>query len=258
MRLMIKYLSLTLCIVCGTFTSATAVESSAPITADSLIRKAMDNWRGLSSYSEMTMTVHRPEWERSTTMIAWSEGDDQSLVRVTAPKRDAGNGTLLNGKNMWTYSPKVNRIIKIPSSMMNQSWMGSDFSNRDISKTTDILEHYDHVLSHTETKDAHTYYTITSTPHEDAPVVWGKEVITVRDDFAMTRHEFWDQNNQLVKVMEAQQVTIMDGKPVANKIRMGKVDEPDEWTQIETHTIDFDIDIQDNLFTLSNLRNPRD
>ena len=149
------------------------------------------------------MTVHRPEWERSTTMISWSQGDDQSLVRVTAPKRDAGNGTLLDGKNMWTYSPKVNRIIKIPSSMMNQSWMGSDFSNRDISKTTDILEHYDHVLSHTETKDAHTYYTITSIPHEDAPVVWGKEVITVRDDFAMTRHEFWDQDNQLVKVMEA-------------------------------------------------------
>ena len=51
---------------------------------------------------------------------------------------------------------------------------------------------------------------------------------------------------------------MMDGKPVANKIRMGKVDEPDEWTQIETHTIDFDIDIPGNLFTLSNLRNPRD
>ena len=103
--------------------SALAQSTSDPITADALLRKAMDNWRGLSSYSEMTMTVHRPEWERSTTMISWSQGDDQSLVRVTAPKRDAGNGTLLDGKNMWTYSPKVNRIIKIPSSMMNQSWI---------------------------------------------------------------------------------------------------------------------------------------
>ena len=32
-----------------------------------LIRAAMDHWRGLSSYSEMTMTVHRSDWQSQHT-----------------------------------------------------------------------------------------------------------------------------------------------------------------------------------------------
>ncbi|NOQ88199.1 MAG: outer membrane lipoprotein-sorting protein, partial [Gammaproteobacteria bacterium] len=93
-----------------------------------LIQQAMDHWRGLSSYSEMTMTIHRPDWERSMSMRSWTKGDKTSLVRVTKPKKDAGNGTLTKDNNMWTFAPRVNRIIKIPSSMMSQSWMGSDFT----------------------------------------------------------------------------------------------------------------------------------
>lgn len=114
--------------------------------AKELVRAAMDHWRGLSSYSEMTMIIHRTDWERALSMRAWSEGDKVSLVRVTEPKKDAGNGTLLKDNDMWSFSPKINRIIKIPSSMMNQGWLGSDFSNRDISKSTDILDQYEHDL----------------------------------------------------------------------------------------------------------------
>ena len=114
--------------------------------AREIVRAAMDNWRGTTSYSVITMTIHRPDWERRMTMRSWSRGDQQSLVRVTAPARDAGNATLLDDEQMWTYAPRINRIIKIPSSMMNQSWMGSDFSNKDISKSTDIIDQYDHSL----------------------------------------------------------------------------------------------------------------
>ena len=91
--------------------------------ARELVKAAMEHWRGINSYSEMTMTIHRADWERSMSMRAWSEGDKLSLVRVTEPKKDVGNGTLLKDNDMWSYSPKINRIIKIPSSMMNQGWM---------------------------------------------------------------------------------------------------------------------------------------
>ena len=82
----------------------------------------------------MTMVIHRPDWERTMTMRAWTKGDDRSLVRVLEPRKDRGNGTLTDDNSMWSYSPKVNRVIKIPSSMMGQSWMGSDFSNKDVSR----------------------------------------------------------------------------------------------------------------------------
>ena len=191
------------------------------------------------------------------SMRAWSEGDKLSLVRVTEPKKDAGNGTLLKDTDMWSYSPKINRIIKIPSSMMSQGWMGSDFSNKDISKSTDILEQYDHKLVSQEVEDGYTVYTIEAIPHEDAAIVWGKEVLKIREDFVMLEEQYWDQDGELIKVMKASDIAQMGGRSVARVMRMGKLDSPDEWTEMTISAIEFDLDLPNGIFTLSNLRNPR-
>jgi outer membrane lipoprotein-sorting protein len=222
-----------------------------------LIRAAMDHWRGQTSYSEMTMTIHRSDWERSFSMRAWTEGDRHSLVRVIAPARDAGNGTLVKDREMWTYSPKINRVLKLPSSMMNQSWMGSDFSNKDISKSTDIIDQYDHRLLAAETHGDHLQYTVESIPHETAAVVWGKEIAVIRDDYVLLRQEFWDQDGILVKAMTAKQIEVMDGRTVATRLRMEKVEEAGEWTEMIVDEVDFDVELAPGLFTLSSLRNPR-
>lgn len=222
-----------------------------------LIRQAMDHWRGLSSYSQMTMTIHRPDWERSMSMRSWTRGEKTSLVRVTAPSKDAGNATLIKGNDMWSYAPKINRIIKIPSSMMGQSWMGSDFSNKDISKSTDIIDQYDHRLLETREEDGHTLYLIESIPHEEAAVVWGREVVLIRDDYILLEQQFWDQDNVLVKRMLSTEVKQLGGRSVASRIHMGKVETPDEWTELSVQDVVFDLSLPDNMFTLSNLRNPR-
>jgi len=231
--------------------------AAEPVDAKTLVRAAMDHWRGVTSYSEMTMTIHRPDWQRSMSMRSWSKGDKLSLVRVTQPKKDAGNGTLLSDNDMWTYSPKINRIIKIPSSMMNQGWMGSDFSNKDISKSTDILDQYDHKLIAQQEQDGHTVYTIEAVPHEDAAIVWGKETLKVRDDYVLLEEQYWDQDGVLVKVMKAIDIAEMGGRQIARVLRMGKLKTPDEWTEISVSAIEFDLELPDSLFTLSSLRNPR-
>jgi outer membrane lipoprotein-sorting protein len=240
----------------------TCAACASALTADTpdpreLIRAAMQHWRGVTSYSEMTMTIHRADWQRSFSMQAWTEGDKQSLVRVTAPPRDAGNGSLVQDRSMWTYSPKINRVLKVPASMMNQSWMGSDFSNKDISKSTDIIDQYDHRLVSSETRDGHLVYTIESIPHVDAAVVWGREVVVIRDDYVMLEQQFWDQDNRLVKQMDATAIEFMDNRYIAARMRMYQLETPQEWTELSVDAIDFDIDVADSLFTLSNLRNPR-
>jgi hypothetical protein len=141
--------------------------------------------------------------------------------------------------------------------MMSQNWMGSDFSNKDISKSTDIIDQYDHELITTEEREGHIYYTISSVPHEEAAVVWGKEVLTVRDDYVLMEQQFWDQDGVLVKSMKTLEVVEMGGRAVARVLRMGKADTPGEWTQLTANSIEFDLELADNLFTLSNLRNPR-
>ena len=227
------------------------------LTAADLIRKAMEHYRGQTSYSEMTMIIHRVDWQRSMTIQAWTEGDKRTLVRVVEPKKDAGNGTLSVDGNMWTYTPKINRVIKVPSSMMSQSWMGSDFSNKDVSKDTTIIDQYDHTLLEQYEQDGHQVYVIQSIPQEEAAVVWGKEVLRVRDDWVLLEQQFWDQDGGLVKTLEALAIGMQGGRMVATVLRMGDVDKPEKWTELRSAEVEFDLTLPDNMFTLSNLRNPR-
>jgi outer membrane lipoprotein-sorting protein len=228
------------------------------IDARDIIRDAIDHYRGLSSYSELTMTIHRPDWERRMSMQAWSSGSKKTLVRVTAPPRDAGNATLVLADNkVWNFAPRINRVIRIPSSMMSQSWMGSDFSNKDISRTDEIVDQYDHRLLRIDDHEGHKVYVIESIPHEEAAIVWGKEISHIRDDYVELQHQFIDQGMQTVKVLKTLDIQKMGGRMFAVQQRMNILEKADEWTEIRVQTLDFDREIQDYLFTLSNLRNPR-
>jgi hypothetical protein len=44
---------------------------------------------------------------------------------------------------------------------------------------------------------------------------------------------------------------------VASVLRMSKTEKPGEWTELRTLEVEFDAQLQSNMFTLSNLRNPR-
>ena len=248
------------CFLAATLLVLTGLSASADTgdrDATDIVRDAINHWRGLSSQGAMTMTIHRPDWQRSMSMESWTQGEKRSLIRVTAPRKDRGNGTLMDNNNMWSFSPKINRVIKVPSSMMSQSWMGSDFSNKDISRSDEILEQYDHTLLSESEADGFVTYEVESIPHEDAAVVWGKEVLVVRSDNVLIEHRFYDQDGDLVKALRTLQINEMGGRTVATQQRMEKVDAPDEWTEIIVDAIEFDVELSDNVFTLSNLRNPR-
>ena len=251
-----KLVLLLLCVVVPV--SALETRSADELDAQAIVKAAVDHWRGLSSYSEMTMVIHRPDWERSMTMIGWTKDSDKSLIRVTEPRKDRGNGTLTDGDNMWSFSPKVNRVIKIPSSMMGQSWMGSDFSNKDLARADDIIDEYDHTLLDKYDADGVTVYVIESVPHEDAAVVWGKEVLKVRADFVVAEHAFYDQDFVLVKTLSSLEIEEMGGRMIASRQRMTKEKDPEEWTEIIMLEVEYEVDLRDSMFTLSNLRNPRD
>jgi len=239
------------------FYAGMSAAADAERDATQIVRDALNHWRGLSSHGVITMTIHRPDWERTMSMESWSEGEKLSLVRVTEPRKDRGNGTLIDDDRMWTFSPKINRVIKVPSSMMNQSWMGSDFSNKDISRTDDIVLEYEHTLLSEVEEDGFTIYEIESIPHEDAAVVWGREVLKIRDDNVMIEQRFYDQDDVLVKRLRTLEISEMGGRNVAARQRMEKEESPEEWTEIRMDSVEFDVDLADNVFTLSNLRNPR-
>lgn len=251
------YPILLLTLILASFYPGPAVSDPEEQARD-IIKQAIEHYRGLSSYSEMTMTIHRPNWERKMSLQAWSRGGKKTLIRVTAPPRDKGNATLVLDENkVWSFAPKINRVIRIPSSMMSQRWMGSDFSNKDVSRTDEIVDKYTHTLLRTYTVAGHDVYVIESIPLEESAIVWGKEIAYVRDDFVELEHEFFDQDMKRVKSLKTRVIKEMSGRMFAVRQRMTNTEKKDEWTEISINVLDFDRNIPDHIFTLSNLRNPR-
>lgn len=243
--------------IMGAILSAgTAGAAETPKPAD-LVKDAIDYWRGNTSYMTVEMTVHRPEWERSLSMTGWTRGREDALIRFTAPAKDAGNATLKVGPSMWIFTPKLNQVIKLPASMMAQSWMGSDFSYNDLAKSDQIVDEYSHELIATSQTNGHEEYTIESIPKPDAPIVWGKQRLRIRDDFVLLEEAFFDQDMQLVKRLEATMIGPLGGRPYPVIMRMTDLGEEDHWTELHYREAVFELELPEYLFTLSNLSNPR-
>jgi len=229
----------------------------AETSVEGLLDKVDRLYRSDSSHATMEMKIVTENWERTTVMEVWSRGMNDTLIKILSPRKDKGIKTLKLGNQMWNYFPKINKVLKVPPSMMMNSWMGSDFSNKDVSRADDIIDQYDHTLLGTSEDDGHVVNEIEAVPLEDAAVVWGKEVLLIRDDHVVLEHRFYDQDGELMKSLLSLDVGEMGGRAVALRQRMVKAEKPGEWTEIQLHTIEYDVALSDRLFTLSNLRNPR-
>ena len=231
--------------------------TSATLDATALVKSAMQHWRGDSSYTDVEMTVHRPQWERSMRLVAWTRGSQDSLVRFTQPAGDAGNATLMLSPSLWLYNPKLNQVIQLPFSMMSQNWMGSDFSYNDLTKSEQIVDQYTHTLGPVEEQDGHKVYAVVCLPKPDAPVVWGKQVLKIRDDDVLLEETFYDQDMKPVRELKTTQVGALGGRPYSVVMRMSDLGKPDQWTELHYVSGVFDLKLPNYLFTLPNLRNPR-
>ncbi|MBU2552465.1 MAG: outer membrane lipoprotein-sorting protein [Proteobacteria bacterium] len=235
----------------------TGMARADDLDAPGLVKKAVNYYRGQASVSTVDMTIHRPDWERKMTIEAWTKGEKDSIFIIAEPPKDAGNGTLKKDREMWTYNPKVNRVIKLPPSMMSQSWQGSDFSNNDLAKSDSIMNDYDHSIESNENHENKTVYVIKSMPKPAAPVVWGMQKLKIREDFIILAQEFYDEDLALVKAMTTEKIEMMGGRLFPKVSRMKKADAQDEFTMLEYQKVEFVNELPDSLFTLSNLKNPR-
>jgi Outer membrane lipoprotein-sorting protein len=148
-------------------------------------------------------------------------------------------------------------VIRLPYSMMSQGWAGSDFSYSDLSRTDQLLHQYDLQLVATEERDGHRVYTVDAIPHDDAPVVWGKESIVLRDDYVVLGQTFFDQSQKPLKRLETMEIKAMGGRTFATRIRMLPLEEPGNFTEITYEQARFDVEIDPSMFTVYALQSGR-
>jgi outer membrane lipoprotein-sorting protein len=220
-----------------------------------IIRKMEERMQGKSSYSEMTMTTVRPRYTREVSMKAWSKGDDFSLIFITSPARDKGTGFLKRSKEIWNYVPSIDRTIKMPPSMMSQSWMGSDFTNDDLVRGNSTVEDYTHLLLRSEVLEGRDCYVLELKPKPESSIVYDKILIWVdKKDYLQMKVENYDEYGDCVSTIFFRDIKTMGGREVPAIMEMVPHDKKGHKTIIETHKIEFDIPVQDSFFSQQNLR----
>ncbi len=214
-----------------------------------------DLQRGDSSMAKVEMHIKTARFERTVTMTAWSEGTEKSLMVINSPVREKGISTLKVGDNIWNYLPKVDRTMKVPPSMMSGAWMGSHFSNDDLVKENRLSEEFSYTLTSRPPDNPEQAWIIELKPKPDAPVVWGRVVVRIRDaDRLPIDTRFYDEDNKLVRTLSYSDIRELGGRSVPAKMRIVPADKPGEFTEINYQELKFDVSIAPSTFTLQALR----
>jgi outer membrane lipoprotein-sorting protein len=235
---------------------ASAVRAQDPDGRQILERVERLLW-GRTVQGDYEMSITTPRWQRTLALRVWMERPRRSFVRILAPAKEAGIGSLRIGSEMWNYLPSVERVIKIPPSMMLQPWMGSDFTNDDLVKESSILDDYTHKVVGTTMVDGQEAWQVDATPKPDAAVVWGRVLYTVRKhDFMPLKQEYFSERGELVRVMSFAEVRALGGRTLPTRWEMRPVAKPGNVTTIVLKDAVFDRPVDEAVFTQRNLQKP--
>jgi len=236
------------------FLCAAAPTKTRP-TPRELLDRVDDVYRGESSRAVVNMRIVTKNWSRSLKLEAFSSGKKHGLLRILSPKKEKGTATLRVEDNVWNYLPKVKRVIKLPSSMMGGSWMGSHITNDDLVKSSRMADDYTYEITFDGERDERPIIEITLLPHKDAAVVWGKVTVEMeRPHYLPFRVLYYDEDMQLARTMHYGRNKKMGGRLIPTWFKVVPADEPDELTEIWYDDVQFDIKLADDVFTLRNLR----
>ena len=234
------------------FNSSSAVN----LGPEKILNNIDDLYRSKASHAILTLSVTTTNWQRSLTLEQWSKGQDKSLIKVLKPKKEKGLATLRVDKNVWNYMPKVKRVVKIPSSMMSSSWMGSHFTNDDLVKQSRMTEDYQFSITFEGTREEKEIIEITCIPYNDAAVVWGKvEVIVYKENYIPIKIIYYDEDLVSSRTLEFVNIKMMNGKMIPTQMNMFPAEEPGESTTIIWEEIQFGVTIKDEFFSLRKLQN---
>jgi outer membrane lipoprotein-sorting protein len=223
------------------------------LDVDRIIAEIDSLYRSKSSYSELQMEIVTPHWQRTLEMKAWTEGLEKTFIRIIEPKKEEGVGTLRIGNEMWNYMPNTNKVIKIPPSMMMSSWMGSDFTNDDLVKEFSLYEDYKYEQVFPEDAVDSLVY-VNCIPREDLAVVWGNIVVSaLRDSYIPVWQKYYDEDGELMRVLYYSDITTFADRRLPATMKMVPQDEEGH-TVMHYRELEFDIDLEQDLFTLRNLR----
>jgi outer membrane lipoprotein-sorting protein len=226
--------------------------------AKEIVQKASDLSSGKTSQGINIMKLVRPNWEREVSMKVWSKGLDYYMILITSPARENGQVFMKRNNEMWNWIPSINKMIKIPPSMMAQSWMGSDFTNDDLLKESSIVVDYEHKIIGSESIDGYDCYKLELIPKPEAAIVWGKVILWIsKDKYYQLKAEYYDEIDELINTMHGSEIKKVGDRTLPTKLIMIPADKEGNQTILKLEKMEFDKNIPESFFSQQQMKRIR-
>ena len=223
---------------------------------EAVVKHFEDLYRSDSSISVAELTVTRPRTTRAMTMKIWTKGRDKALILIQQPVREAGTATLKVDDNLWNFLPRIKRTIRIPPSMMLASWMGTDFTNDDLVRESSFIDDYEYRLAGRSNDPAGWVVGFDARP--GLVGLWNRiELVVSEDGTIPVQARYYDRKNRLARTMRWDDVRELDGRRLPVHMTLVPEDEAGHKTEMLYRTIQFDVDVPESTFSLSNLEQQR-
>ncbi len=236
--------------------AATGGEGKIGPDVDSLLRRFDEMYESSGTMAVVEIEITRPGKTRSLRMRSWSKGADKALIVIDAPSRDAGTATLKVERNLWNYLPKISRTIRVPASLMMGSWMGSDLTNDDLVRESSYGEDYEAALIGPSEDPPGWIVDLKARP--EIPGLWERvEIVFSRDQLVPVRSRYFDRKGRLARTMHLDEIKTIGDKLVATRIMVEPEREPGKRTVLRYLEVNFDVELDENLFSLAQLERRR-
>ncbi len=223
-----------------------------------LVERTQHLLEGTSSVATMTMQIRGPTWSRHLKMKVWTKGRDYALVRVLeGSPRETGMMTLKRERQLWDYLPLAGRVMKLPSAMMGDSWMGSDFTNDDLVKGSSLVDDFTAKLTGAVQADGHQAWRIVLAPKPSSTVVWSRiELDLDRTTCLPVEQRFYDDEGKIARTLRYSDFRKIGARDFPTTFTV-LPSEKGHSTTVTYDEIVFDVPIADETFSLQRLQRGR-
>ena len=209
-------------------------------------------YRSEYSYAKLHMQIKTKHFDRTLEIESWTAGKEKALMVIRKPAREAGVATLRTPEGLWNYVPRADRLVRIPTSLLSESWMGSHFTNDDLVRDSSLIDDFVATLDVRDKEPGRLFVTLV--PKPEAPVVYTKAVFVLDLSQWTPIRTDWYDGSAIVRTTQYSEPRSFSGRILPAKMTVIPADAPGEFTSITYKALDFSQRPSDSVFEPRGLR----
>jgi len=223
------------------------------LSADEILLKCDYNSSPDTIVSDLELTINQQNRVDVKKMRMYGKGQEKTYVLFNNPPRDKNTAVLRLGDNMWMYLPSAERTLKISGHMLRQSFMGSDFSNADITERLKLQEKYEAVFVGTEKVGNMNMYVLDLKAKKVDAAYYKRKLWIDQQKYIVVREEMYAKSGKMLKLMINSDAEQIGSRYFPLKTRIEDKLKLNSFSEIIYSNTKMDEPLSDSIFTIQNL-----